>query len=129
MIAQKNGSLGASRVLRQTTIAAIAALAVLAGVAPGSAQSQTIKIGVPVPLSGSSANAGTDILNGAKLAAARVNAAGGVVGKQIALVPEDDARDAQTAAQAAQKPGAARAPAAARGDWPPSRPPRIHHLH
>ena len=74
MIAQKNGSLGASRVLRQTTIAAIAALAVLAGVAPGSAQSQTIKIGVPVPLSGSSANAGTDIVNGAKLAAARINA-------------------------------------------------------
>ncbi|TAL97744.1 MAG: branched-chain amino acid ABC transporter substrate-binding protein [Paraburkholderia sp.] len=103
MIVQKNGSPDARRVLRHTTIAALAALAVLAGIAPGSAQSQTIKIGVPVPLSGSSANAGIDILNGAKLAAARINAAGGVLGKQIELVPEDDACDAQTAVQAAQK--------------------------
>jgi ABC-type branched-subunit amino acid transport system substrate-binding protein len=76
---------------------------VLASIAPRSAQSQTIKIGVPVPLSGSSANAGTDIVNGAKLAAARINATGGVLGKQIELVPEDDACDAQTAVQAAQK--------------------------
>src|ERR1700692_5110108 len=105
MIAQKNGSLGAGRVLRHTTIAEVAALAVLAGVAPGSAQSQTIKIGVPVPLSGSSANAGTDIVNGAKLAAARINAAGGVLGKQIEIVPEDDACDAQTAVLAAQNLG------------------------
>ncbi|MFM0206910.1 branched-chain amino acid ABC transporter substrate-binding protein [Paraburkholderia sediminicola] len=103
MIAQKNGTPGAGRVLRQTTIAASAALAMLAGMASSPAQSQTIKIGVPVPLSGSSANAGTDILNGAKLAAAKVNAAGGVLGKQIELVPEDDACDAQTAVQAAQK--------------------------
>ncbi|KAE8758811.1 MULTISPECIES: branched-chain amino acid ABC transporter substrate-binding protein [Paraburkholderia] len=103
MIAQKNGRPAASRVLRQTTIAASVALAALAGMAPSPAQSQTIKIGVPVPLSGSSANAGTDILNGAKLAAAKVNAAGGVLGKQIELVPEDDACDAQTAVQAAQK--------------------------
>ncbi|WP_069265808.1 branched-chain amino acid ABC transporter substrate-binding protein [Paraburkholderia nodosa] len=75
----------------------------LAALAPGLAQAQTIKIGVPVPLSGSSAAAGTDILNGAKLAAAKINAAGGVLGKQIELVPEDDACDAQTAVQAAQK--------------------------
>ncbi|CAG4906716.1 Leucine-specific-binding protein [Paraburkholderia gardini] len=103
MIVQKNSSPDAGRVLRQTTIAALAALAVLAGIVPGSAQSQTIKIGVPAPLSGSSANAGIDIVNGAKLAAARINAAGGVLGKQIELVPEDDACDAQTAVQAAQK--------------------------
>lgn len=105
MIAQKNATGGACRVLRRTTIAAVAALAVLAGMAPGAARSQgnTIKIGVPVPLSGSYANAGTDIVNGAKLAAARINAAGGVLGKQIELVPEDDACDAQTAVQAAQK--------------------------
>lgn len=92
-------------VLRVTGVAAAAALAVLAGMAPGAAWSAsgTIKIGVPVPLSGSYANAGTDILDGAKLAAAKINAAGGVLGKQIELVPEDDACDAQTAVQAAQK--------------------------
>jgi len=105
MIAQKNGTPDAVRVLRRTTIAAMAALAVLAGTVPGLARSQgaTIKIGVPAPLSGSSANAGQDIVNGAKLAAAKINAAGGVLGKQIELVPEDDACDAQTAVQAAQK--------------------------
>jgi len=105
MIAQNNDTSGADRVLRKTTLAGLAALAVLAGMAPGMAQSQsaTIKIGVPVPLSGSSANAGTDIVNGAKLAATKINAAGGVLGKQIEIVPEDDACDAQTAVQAAQK--------------------------
>jgi ABC-type branched-subunit amino acid transport system substrate-binding protein len=106
MIAQTIGWPGARPRLRQTTGAAVAAaLALLVGMAPGSVLSQgaTIKIGVPAPLSGSSANAGTDIVNGAKLAAARINAAGGVLGKQIELVPEGDACDAQTAVQAAQK--------------------------
>jgi branched-chain amino acid transport system substrate-binding protein len=83
----------------------LVALAVSAALLPGVAYSQgeTIKIGVPVPLSGSSANAGTDILNGAKLAADKINAGGGVLGKKIELIPEDDACDAQTAVQAAQK--------------------------
>ncbi|TAM85583.1 branched-chain amino acid ABC transporter substrate-binding protein [bacterium] len=71
--------------------------------APGSAAGDAIKIGVPVPLSGSYANAGIDILNGAKLAAERINASGGINGQKIEIVPEDDACDAQTAVQAAQK--------------------------
>ncbi|WP_395063495.1 branched-chain amino acid ABC transporter substrate-binding protein [Paraburkholderia silvatlantica] len=91
---QNNGALHATLALTLFSLAVLA---------PGLAQAETIKIGVPVPLSGSSAAAGTDILNGAKLAAARINAAGGVLGKQIELVPEDDACDAQTAVQAAQK--------------------------
>src|ERR1700756_654008 len=103
MNAQNNGLPDAARVLRQTFGAVILGLAALAALAPEAAHSQTLKIGVPVPLSGSNANAGTDIVNGAKLAAARINAAGGVLGKQIELVPEDDACDAQTAVQAAQK--------------------------
>jgi branched-chain amino acid transport system substrate-binding protein len=88
-----------------TTVVPLVALAVSAGLVPTAVYSQgdTIRIGVPVPLSGSSANAGTDILNGAKLAAEKINAAGGVLGKKIELIPEDDACDAQTAVQAAQK--------------------------
>lgn len=104
---QNNGTPDAPRqrgTLHVTLGAALFALAALApGLVPGLAYGQTIKIGVPVPLSGSSAAAGTDIVNGAKLAAAKINAAGGVLGKQIELVPEDDACDAQTAVQAAQK--------------------------
>lgn len=81
-----------------------AALAVAMAAMSGAARSEdTIKIGVPVPLSGSYSNAGTDILNGAKLAVAKINAQGGVLGKHLELLPVDDACDADTAATAAQK--------------------------
>ncbi len=62
-----------------------------------------ILIGVPAPLSGSSASAGEDIVNGAQLSADAINAAGGVLGKQIKIVSQDDACTAQTGAQAAAK--------------------------
>lgn len=79
----------------------IAALSLAA--APGAACAQeTIKIGVPVPLSGGYATAGKDILNGAQLAADDINRRGGVLGKKIELVQEDDECDADKAAQAAQ---------------------------
>ena len=63
----------------------------------------TIKIGVPVPLSGDSASAGQDILAGAKVAAAEINEAGGIKGRQIEIVEADDACTPQQSAQAAQK--------------------------
>lgn len=84
--------------------AAILALSAMA-IVPDAAQAQaqdTIKIGVPVPLSGSYSRAGKDILNGAQLAADDINAKGGVLGKKIELVSEDDKCDADAAAQAAQ---------------------------
>jgi len=70
--------------------------------APGfGAQGAPVKIGVTVPLSGSSAEAGQDILNGAQLA---VNQAGGsVLGRPIQIVSADDACDAQQGVTAAQK--------------------------
>ncbi|MGH7748261.1 MAG: branched-chain amino acid ABC transporter substrate-binding protein, partial [Candidatus Dormibacteria bacterium] len=81
----------------------IAAFALVGSAAAGSAASGTIKIGVPVPLSGSYASAGEDILNGAKLAADDINRKGGINGMKIEIVSADDACDAQTAAQAADK--------------------------
>jgi len=72
-------------------------------VGSAAAYADTIKIGVPVPLSGPYASAGIDIADAAKLAAAKINAAGGVLGKQIEIMPEDDACDAQQGVQAAQK--------------------------
>jgi len=51
----------------------------------------TIKIGVVSPLTGPAAQVGAIQLNSCKLAADEVNAAGGVLGKQIELVIEDDA--------------------------------------
>lgn len=65
--------------------------------------SGTIKIGVTAPLSGDYASAGTDIVNAAKLAAEEINSSGGLLGKQIEIVAEDDQCDSQVGVQAAQK--------------------------
>jgi branched-chain amino acid transport system substrate-binding protein len=80
-----------------------AALPLMMTVGAAGAYADTIKIGVPVPLSGPYASAGVDILNAAKLAADKINASGGVLGKQIEILGEDDACDAQQGVQAAQK--------------------------
>lgn len=80
-----------------------AALPAMLTFGAAAASADTIKIGVPVPLSGPYASAGVDVLNAAKLAAAKINAAGGVLGKQIEILGEDDACDAQQGVQAAQK--------------------------
>jgi branched-chain amino acid transport system substrate-binding protein len=50
----------------------------------------TIKIGVCSPLTGPAAEVGAIQLNSAKLATAEVNAKGGVLGKQVELIVEDD---------------------------------------
>jgi branched-chain amino acid transport system substrate-binding protein len=50
----------------------------------------TIKIGMCVPVTGPAAEQGLWAQNGAKLALAAVNQAGGVLGKQVELVIEDD---------------------------------------
>jgi ABC-type branched-subunit amino acid transport system substrate-binding protein len=74
------------------------------GGSPGGQGSQgAILIGVPVPLSGEYASAGTDILHGAQLAAKNINSSGGVDGRKIQIVSQDDACQASTGSQAAQK--------------------------
>src|ERR1700750_1702589 len=54
------------------------------------AQGSTIKIGMCVPVTGPAAEQGLWSQNGAKLALAAVNKAGGVLGKQAELIIEDD---------------------------------------
>src|ERR1700678_3652390 len=54
------------------------------------AQGATIKFGMCVPVTGPAAEQGLWAQNGAKLALAAVNKAGGVLGKQVELVIEDD---------------------------------------
>src|ERR1700691_863185 len=54
------------------------------------AQGATIRIGMCVPVTGPAAEQGLWAQNGAKLALASVNKAGGVLGKQVELVMEDD---------------------------------------
>ena len=97
---------GASRrldgLLRPAALVSMGALAWSIGAAPAAFAQETIKIGVPVPLTGGYSMAGKDILNGAQLAADDINAKGGVLGKKIELVPQDDECDADKAAQGAQ---------------------------
>ncbi len=57
-----------------------------------------VRIGVFMSLTGSTANFGISSVDGIKMAADEVNAAGGINGKQIELVVEDDRSDASEAA-------------------------------
>src|ERR1700722_507397 len=68
--------------------AGVAAPYVITGAKAQSAA--TLKIGMCVPVTGPAAEQGLWAQNGAKLALAAVNKAGGVLGKQVELVIEDD---------------------------------------
>ncbi|MGE5617719.1 MAG: branched-chain amino acid ABC transporter substrate-binding protein [Sphingomonadaceae bacterium] len=63
----------------------------------------TIKIGFGAPLTGDQALFGKTLLNGAQLAANEVNAAGGLLGKKLELVPLDDQADPKQGPVVAQR--------------------------
>ncbi len=69
------------------TLAALTLPTMLRG---GYAQGATIKIGMVLPVTGPAAESGKYALNGATLALNAVNKAGGVLGKQVELITEDD---------------------------------------
>ncbi|MBE7437269.1 MAG: ABC transporter substrate-binding protein [Spirochaetales bacterium] len=66
----------------------------------------TIYIGVALPLSGSKANRGTDILQALELRVEQINSAGGMEGRRIELVVKDDKSDKEAARQVAAELGA-----------------------
>lgn len=65
--------------------------------------SDVIKIGLILPLTGDLAGLGKDDLNGAQMAAEKINAAGGINGKQVELIAEDGRCSGADGANAAQK--------------------------
>jgi branched-chain amino acid transport system substrate-binding protein len=68
------------------------------------AQGETpIKIGMHDPLTGTYAAEGDSETRGAKMALAEINAKGGILGRKVQLVIEDDAANAGLAAQKAHK--------------------------
>jgi branched-chain amino acid transport system substrate-binding protein len=83
-------------------LSSITLLAIAAHAAPSMAQ-ETIKIGVSEPLTGSVAASGTYVTNGARIAADLVNSQGGVLGKKIELVVEDNKSNPREALNAAEK--------------------------
>ena len=85
-----------------------AALVVVALVAVGcsssttSGSTNTIRIGLEGPLSGSQADTGTGMLRGAQLAAEELNAKGGINGRTVEIVAIDDKADPDAGVSAAQ---------------------------
>lgn len=69
----------------------------------GGASAQDITVGVAGPLTGQYASFGQQFKNGADLAVADINAAGGVLGKKIRYSMEDDACDPRQARSVAEK--------------------------
>jgi branched-chain amino acid transport system substrate-binding protein len=87
-----------SMILQSAVIAALA----LSLITDAAAQS-TIQIGLVQPLTGAFAAAGTDVVNGAKIAADDINAKGGVLGKKLELITEDTKSNPTEAAAVAEK--------------------------
>lgn len=79
------------------------AVALLAGCASQTADGDVVRIGFIGPLTGDVAGLGTDGLNGAQMAVEKINAAGGIAGKQVKLIAEDGRCAGADAAAAAQK--------------------------
>ena len=87
------------RKLLATTL--LASFASLAGAAH--AQSGPIKIGVVTPLSGTYAPIGQQVKMGLELATKEVNDAGGIMGRKIELLFEDEEANPSVASQKAEK--------------------------
>jgi ABC-type branched-subunit amino acid transport system substrate-binding protein len=68
-----------------------------------SGSNQTVKIALEGPITGDQASTGIDMLNGARLAADQANAAGGIMGRQVEVVPADDEADPATGKLVAQQ--------------------------
>ena len=91
--------------MKRAVLGVVVGLAVVLGVTWSGvfAQQETIKIGVIQPLSGPVAASGNYIRMGAEIGRDWVNARGGVLGKQVQLLIEDNKSDPKEAATAAEK--------------------------
>jgi branched-chain amino acid transport system substrate-binding protein len=89
-------------------IAAALALVSLSLVAAGCGGSSSgsgtgrFRVGLEAPLSGEQSVLGEGMLRGAELAASQLNANNGILGKQVEIVPIDDAADPATGVKAAK---------------------------
>lgn len=86
--------------LRIATAALFAATALSQ---PALAQSGPIKIGIVTPLSGTYSPIGQQVRWGLELAAKEINAAGGIAGRQVNLLFEDEEANPAVAVQKAEK--------------------------
>ena len=83
------------------TLTALATTLILVGITH--AQQPPIRIGVVTPLSGTYAGIGQQVRWGLDLAASEINAAGGVMGRKLELIYEDEEANPAVAVQKAEK--------------------------
>jgi len=83
------------------SVVAIATLGLGCSSSSSSTNSETIRIGLEAPISGSLSELGQGMLNGAKQAAAQLNGSGGIVGKRVEIVAIDDKGDPDAGVAAA----------------------------
>jgi branched-chain amino acid transport system substrate-binding protein len=72
----------------------VASLLIALACQPSGSGGDKVRIGVFMSLTGSTANFGISSVNGIKMAADEVNATGGINGKQVELLVQDDRSDA-----------------------------------
>ena len=89
--------------MTKTVLAGIMGFVAVALCGCGKSSSNTIKIGGIFPLSGNVAVYGVECRNGVNLAIDEINAAGGVNGKKIELISEDDEGDSAKSVNAYKK--------------------------
>lgn len=87
----------------KTTMRSIFAILCILALSAGLSWADTLKVGVQAPITGSYANEGQGIENSVRLLAGQINAAGGVMGKQIEVIACDDQGTAMAAAVCAKK--------------------------
>jgi branched-chain amino acid transport system substrate-binding protein len=73
------------------------------GISMSAVAADPIKIGVAGPFTGGSAPMGVSMRDGVKLAAAEINAKGGILGRQIQLIERDDEAKPERGVQIAQE--------------------------
>ncbi len=98
------GGTGFARTIRLATCALLlVALTALTSVSLVAAQDNTIKVGILHSLSGTMSISEVSVKNAEMLAIDQINAAGGVMGKQLVPIVEDGASDWPTFAEKARK--------------------------
>jgi branched-chain amino acid transport system substrate-binding protein len=84
--------------MKRILIASIIVVSLLSACTPNGGGGDKVRIGVFMSTTGTTANFGISSVNGIKLAADEINAAGGINGKQVELLVQDDRSDASEAA-------------------------------
>ena len=84
--------------MKRILIASLLIAGLLSACQPQSGGGDKVRIGVFMSTTGTTANFGISSVNGIKMAADEINAAGGINGKQVELLVQDDRSDASEAA-------------------------------